>query len=121
VRFPIWVGRCGHAVEEVARRHGDFAIAGACVSVEVTDSIVQRCGIGLFGLESTPVRASTAEQSVIGSPVTSVDPASLGQAAVGDLVSIPSDLNGSASYRRRVGATVVMRAWATAIEEALHD
>ena len=35
VGFPIWTGRCGFAVEEVARRHGDFAIAGACVAVEL--------------------------------------------------------------------------------------
>ena len=29
VSFPIWSGRSGFAVEEFARRHGDFAIAGA--------------------------------------------------------------------------------------------
>ena len=28
VRFPVWSGRRGFAVEEFARRHGDFAIAG---------------------------------------------------------------------------------------------
>ena len=38
-----------------------------------------------------------------------------------DLTSIPYDLNGSADYRRRVGATVVARAWSRAIEEALRD
>ena len=31
VRFPVWGGRSGFAVEEFARRHGDFAIAGAAV------------------------------------------------------------------------------------------
>ena len=35
VAFPVWSGRCGFAVEEVARRHGDFAIAGAAVAVEL--------------------------------------------------------------------------------------
>ncbi|MCK9928496.1 FAD binding domain-containing protein, partial [Frankia sp. Mgl5] len=29
VRFPVWTGRCGFAVREFARRHGDFAMAGA--------------------------------------------------------------------------------------------
>ena len=35
--FPVWTGRCGLAVEELARRHGDFAIAGAVVAVELDD------------------------------------------------------------------------------------
>src|SRR5205085_5462576 len=35
VRFPVWTGRCGFAVREFARRHGDFAIAGAVVAVQL--------------------------------------------------------------------------------------
>ena len=122
IGFPIWTGRCGFAVEEVARRHGDFAIAGACVAVEVDgDGLVRRCAIGLFGMGSTPVRATVAEQSVVGVAASDVDPSALGRSAVDDLTSIPYDLNGSADYRRRVGATVVARAWSNAIEEALRD
>jgi len=122
IGFPIWTGRCGFAVEEVARRHGDFAIAGACVAVEIdgTGSVV-RSAIGLFGMGSTPVRATAAEQSVLGTPAGDVDATALGRTAVDDLTSIPYDLNGSADYRRRVGATVVARAWSRAIEEALRD
>ena len=57
VRFPVWGGRSGFAVEEFARRHGDFAIAGAAVAVELdTDDRISRCGIGLLGLGSTPLR-----------------------------------------------------------------
>ncbi len=62
--FPMWSGRCGFAVEEFARRHGDFAIAGAAVAVELgeaTDDVVSRCAIGLIGMASTPVRAPSAE------------------------------------------------------------
>ncbi len=122
VGFPIWTGRCGFTVEEVARRHGDFAIAGACVAVEVDGTGgVLRCAIGLFGMGSTPVRATAAEESVLGVPVRDVDAPRLGRSAVDDLTSIPYDLNGSADYRRRVGATVVARAWSRAIEEALRD
>ncbi len=62
VRFPVWGGRSGFAVEEFARRHGDFAIAGATVAVELDeDDRVARCGIGLLGLGSTPLRGSVAE------------------------------------------------------------
>ena len=44
VTFPIWNGRCGFAVEEFARRHGDFAIAGAAIGVELdADDRIRRC------------------------------------------------------------------------------
>jgi carbon-monoxide dehydrogenase medium subunit len=119
VTFPVWAGRCGFAVEELARRHGDFAVAGAAVAVEVGgDDRVARCGIGLFGLGSTPERAATAEAAVVGTPVGDVDAVEVGRLAMTALESVPSDLHGSADYRRRVGAEIVARAWRAASEEA---
>jgi len=118
-RFPVWSGRCGWAVEELARRHGDYAIAGAVVGVELgDDDRVRRAAIGLIGLGSTPERAAAAEAEAAGRPVGEIDAAALGQAAVAGLDAVPADLNGPAAYRRRVGATMVSRAWATACEEA---
>jgi carbon-monoxide dehydrogenase medium subunit len=119
VTFPVWAGRCGFAVEELARRHGDFAVAGAAVAVEVGgDDRVTRCGIGLFGLGSTPERAATAEAAVVGTPVGDVDAVEVGRLAMTALESVPSDLHGSEDYRRRVGAEMVARAWRAASEEA---
>jgi carbon-monoxide dehydrogenase medium subunit len=119
VTFPAWSGRCGFAVEEVARRHGDFAIAGAAVAVELGgDDRVRRCGIGLIGLGSTPVRAARAEAAATGAPLGDVDADEMGRLAVADLDAVPSDLHGSAAYRTRVGAVTVARAWTAAVEEA---
>ena len=119
VRFPVWQGRCGFAVEEFARRHGDFAIAGAAVAVELDDDDrVSRCGIGLLGLGSTPNRASAAEEAVVGRPVSGVTAEEIGELAMTGLDDIPADLQGSVSYRTRVGATMVARAWTEAIREA---
>ena len=119
IRVPVWEGRCGFAVEEVARRHGDFAIAGACVALELDpDEVVRRCRIGLFGLGSTPERAAAAEDSTTGRPAGELDGRALGLDAVAGLTSIPLDGNGSAAYRSRVGAVVVARAWQRALEEA---
>src|SRR5262249_51211120 len=42
VRFPVWTGRCGFAVQEFARRHGDFAIAGAVMASGSTTMAVCR-------------------------------------------------------------------------------
>jgi aerobic carbon-monoxide dehydrogenase medium subunit len=119
VRFPVWAGRHGFAVREFARRHGDFAIAGATVAVELgEDDRVRRCSIGLFGLGSTPGRATAAEAAATGIPVDQLDPGEVGRLAVSGLDSIPSDLHGSAEFRRRVGARTAADAWAAAVEDA---
>ncbi|MGB8390089.1 FAD binding domain-containing protein [Mycobacterium sp.] len=119
VRFPVWTGRCGFAVQEFARRHGDFAIAGAVLALELDgDDRVSRCGIGLLGLGSTPRRASAADTAIVGRAVTDVTPEELGELAMTGLDDVPADLQGSAAYRTRVGAEMVARAWAEAIEEA---
>ncbi len=119
VSFPVWSGRCGFAIEEFARRHGDFALAGATVAVALDSSgLVQRCAIGLLGLGSVPERARAAEATAIGAAAASIDTEALGAAAMSALTSVPSDLHGSGDYRRRVGAAMVARALAAAIEEA---
>ena len=79
-----------------------------------------RCGIGLLGLGSTPQRAAAAEQAVIGRPVADCSPDELGALAMSELEDVPADLQGSASYRTRVGAAMVARAWTEATAEALH-
>jgi aerobic carbon-monoxide dehydrogenase medium subunit len=121
VSFPTWSGRCGFAVEEFARRYGDFALAGATIGIELDpDDRMQRCVIGLIGLSSTPERASAAEAMLAGLPVTEVEPDEVGRLAVAGLESVPSDLHGSAEYRRRVGTALVARAWTAAVLEARH-
>jgi carbon-monoxide dehydrogenase medium subunit len=121
VAFPVWSGRCGFAVQEFARRHGDFAIAGATVAVELDDDDrVTRCGIGLLGLGSTPERGTPAEDAITGRPVTDVTADDIGALAMSGLQDVPADLQGSASYRTRVGAAMVARAWTEATAEALN-
>jgi carbon-monoxide dehydrogenase medium subunit len=121
VAFPVWSGRSGFAVQEFARRHGDFAIAGATVAVELDDDDrVTRCGIGLLGLGSTPERGTPAEDAITGRPVTDVTADDIGALAMSGLQDVPADLQGSASYRTRVGAAMVARAWTEATAEALN-
>jgi CO/xanthine dehydrogenase FAD-binding subunit len=119
VRFPLWGNRSGFAVHEFARRHGDYAIAGALVGVQLDhDDRVSRCAIGLLGLGSTPRRATAAEQAVVGKPVSELSPDEIGEAAMAGLDDVPADLQGSASYRRKVGAAMTARAWIQATQEA---
>jgi carbon-monoxide dehydrogenase medium subunit len=99
-RFPVWPARSGFAVEEVARRHGDFALAG--VACAITDG---RAGIALFGVGSTPVRARAAEEAwLAGLPA-----ADIAEAAVRDL-DPPADVHASTSTRTRIARHLVERA-----------
>jgi aerobic carbon-monoxide dehydrogenase medium subunit len=127
VAFPARGQRQGFAIEEFARRAGDFAVAGAAVAVELDGdgdgdgSRIRRCGIGLFGLGSTPLRSVSAETLAVGASARSpLIAKEIGQAAVADLASVPSDRHGSAAYRKRVGAAIVASAVNRAIEEAGH-
>jgi carbon-monoxide dehydrogenase medium subunit len=127
VSFPAATGRQGFAIEEFARRSGDFAVAGAAVSVGLDPAgRVSASGIGLFGLGPTVLRATSAETAVAGTVFAGtgaidIDPAEVGRAAVADLDAVPSDLHGGASYRKKVGAAMVARAWEQAVKEAASD
>ncbi len=119
VSFPRWAGRCGFAVREMARRHGDFAVAGAAVGVQLDDaSRVQRAAVALFGMGATPRRAGPAEAALVGAGTGELDLAEVGRLAVDGMDDVPADLHGSSGYRRRVGAVMVERALGAAIEEA---
>jgi carbon-monoxide dehydrogenase medium subunit len=118
VTVPVWEGRCGFAIEELAPRHGDFALAGACVGVGVDASgAVDRCAVGLFGVGPTPVRATAAEAALVGSD-DAADLAAVGRLAVEALEDVPSDVHASGDYRRKVAGVLVERALRRATEEA---
>ncbi|HEX2384014.1 MAG TPA: xanthine dehydrogenase family protein subunit M [Acidimicrobiales bacterium] len=117
VRFPVWPSGSGFAVEEVARRYGDFAIAGAVVGVHVEDGRVARAAVALFGMGSTPLRAAEAEAALVDSAVDQIDAAAIGTAAVVS-TEPPDDLHASSGLRQHIGRTVVTRAVTRALQEA---
>ncbi|WP_328395420.1 FAD binding domain-containing protein [Nocardia sp. NBC_00416] len=122
ITFPAWRGRSGFAIEEFARRAGDFAMAGATIAIRLdADSRIDRVAVGLFGLAPTPLRAVATESELVGRPAAEVDATEVGRSATAALSSVPADIHGSADYRRRIGAVMVARAWTRAVEEASND
>jgi carbon-monoxide dehydrogenase medium subunit len=117
--FPVWQGRCGFAAEEFARRHGDFAIAGAVVGVELGEGdTIAKAAIALFGMGSTPLRAATAEASMVGGSAGQIDSREVGRLAMSDIDDPPTDMHADGPYRLRVGAAMAARAWTRAVKEA---
>jgi carbon-monoxide dehydrogenase medium subunit len=118
VRFPVWEGRSGFAVEEFARRSGDFAIAGVAFAVQLDPSDrVVRAGMGLFGMGGTPLRPEAVD-GLVGAAAADIDPAAVGQAAT-EGTEPPTDVHGSSRYRKHVGAHLVERAVVAALRDAV--
>jgi len=117
VEFPVWGDGSGFAVEEMARRHGDFALVGAMCGVRIANGSIAQAAIAMFGVGSTPVRCGTAEAQLVGSSAEGLDTSEIGRAAVADL-DPPTDVHASAAYRKAVGVTLVDRALRSAIQEA---
>lgn len=110
IEFPVAPRGTGVGVEEVARRHGDFAMVGAVASVDTASSEAR---IALINVAETPVRATEAEAAYkAGASLEEV-----AAAATRDLH--PSgDLHASPAYRRKVTGVCVQRALAKAREAA---
>ena len=118
VRFPSAAPGCGWSFQEVARRHGDFALAGVAAMVDLDgEGSVREARIALLGMAPTPLRARKAEASLVGAPTTAATFAAAAAEATSDLEPA-SDVHGSAAFRRHLAAVTVRRALTTAAERA---
>jgi carbon-monoxide dehydrogenase medium subunit len=110
VRLRLPSARAGTAVLELARRHGDFAIAGVAAVLELDQGgAVADVRLALIGVGETALRARSAERLLRGSPAS--DEAIAGAAAALDQEVHPTgDLHGSAEYRRHLAGVLVRRA-----------
>ncbi len=116
VQFPAAPEGTGVAFQEVARRHGDFAMVGVATTLHVADGIIDRARIVLTGMADKPVRALAAESVLVGGPPASASFQEAAAVAARDL-DPPSDLHGSAAYRRHVASVLVGRSLEQAAAE----
>jgi aerobic carbon-monoxide dehydrogenase medium subunit len=118
VRFPTAGPGTGVSFQEVARRHGDFAIVGLAASMTLSDGVISEARLALAGFSDVPVRATAAEDLLAGErPSTGL----FDEAArlVTDDADPPADLQGSSEYRKTVAAALVRRGLREAAENAL--
>jgi aerobic carbon-monoxide dehydrogenase medium subunit len=99
---------CGFA--ETARRHGDFALAGAAALIQLDDGgAIADVRIAFFGAHAKPVRARAVEGGLIGGRPDEATFREAAEAAASELEPT-SDGHASAAYRRRVAAVMARRA-----------
>ncbi len=108
----------GGAFTEITRRHGDYALVGAVALI--TLNAVGRCErarLALCGVGPTPLRVPEAEQMLIGEvPAGDLLVAVAERAAAA--TDPPSDVHGSASFRRKLARVAVRQAIETAAARA---
>jgi aerobic carbon-monoxide dehydrogenase medium subunit len=109
IRLPELQPGTGVRFEEVARRHGDFAMVGVLAALHIHDGVVDDARLALIGVADRAVRARQAEALLVGAKP---DGGVFGEAAataVRDLEPM-SDLHGSSAYRKHVAERLVRRA-----------
>ena len=112
VRFPR--PRPHAALQEFARRHGDFAIVAAAVAVDLDGDRMTGARIVIGGVDEVPLRVEAAEQALDGAPAGMEAFTEAGRAAAA-AVEPSSDVHGSAEYRKELTAVLVRRALAEAV------
>ena len=93
---------------KLERRVGDFATAGVAVAVESSHGLIIRAGIGLTGVGGSTINATAAAQSLVGAPLTAGSIAHAADLAA-QAAQPRSDHRGSASYKRQIVKTFVVR------------
>ncbi|MBC3193363.1 xanthine dehydrogenase family protein subunit M [Pseudonocardia sp. C8] len=109
VRLPAQPAGVRVAVQEFARRHGDFAIVAVFAAVELDDSArIRSARIAVAGADQVPVRAAAAEELLAGRPPTP-DLLVAAADAVAAATRPTDDIHAPADYRRRIAAVLTRR------------
>jgi carbon-monoxide dehydrogenase medium subunit len=117
VRFPAAGPGTGVSFEEVARRHGDFAIVGLATSLVFSGGAISEARLAFAGVSDVPVRAAAAEDLLAGERPSAELFDEAARRATEEL-DPPADLHGSSDYRKTVAAAVVRRGLRAAADNA---
>lgn len=127
VRFPTAGVAEGFGFAEIARRHGDFALAGVAIRVRAADPERPEVRIVAFGVSDKPVARDVSDW--VADAVATVDADApektirdaLGERAddfAADVVDTGGDSHGSTEYRRQLIAALSSRQLARAYGRA---
>ncbi len=96
------------AFDELARRHGDYALIGLAAHCRVTNGMIDEARLVFTGVGLTPVRATRAEAIVVGRGCDAGVLAEAGQALEADL-DPPADVHASVALRRHLARVLLAR------------
>jgi carbon-monoxide dehydrogenase medium subunit len=111
VEIPTIAKGRRHAVRELARRSGDYAIAGLALAGTPGDGRLSDPRAVFFGVGDAPTRARGAEQALAAGDLDTA------AAALDADLDPPADLQGSAAFKRQLARTLLRRAAAEMMED----
>jgi CO/xanthine dehydrogenase FAD-binding subunit len=120
IAFPVPPARSGSCFLEVARRRGDFALAGIAAVVSLDEEggcahvRLALCGVGDTPVDVSAVAASLVGQRCTGKAIEAV------AADVQGAIDPPGNVHASADYQRHIASVLTRRALASAHERAMH-
>ena len=119
IQVPTPPPHTGTAYEKLMVMKGDMGVVGAAVSITLSpkNGVCQGARIVLSNAASTPLRAREAEKRLIGKVVKDDLLIEAGEVASAE-ADPPSDVHGSAEYRREMVKVFVKRAARKALEKA---
>ena len=118
ITAPCWPKDHGYAFLEMARRHGDFAMAGAGALMTLnSDGTIARVAVALTGVDTGPVRLHDAETALTGQLPSEAVFAAAAKSA--ETVAGIDDVHASAAYRQRLAVVYARRALIKAHDRAL--
>ncbi len=118
IRFPALPTGAGWSFIEVARRHGDFALAGAAVTLSLSDGVCSQANVVVFGVAPVPLRVTAAERLLAGEKPSDKLFEAAGQKASEAIEEPMEDIHASAEFRRHLAGVMAKRALAEAAARA---
>src|SRR5260221_13759153 len=119
LRVPGLPSRAGSAFVEFSRREGDYALAGVAAVIALDeDGTIADARLGLCSVGPAPVRPHAAEALLRGQHPGDEAWVAAATAVITGLDNPPSDIHGSADYRRHLAASLTKQTLAIAAERA---
>jgi carbon-monoxide dehydrogenase medium subunit len=120
IQLPAQKPRTGTCFSEVARRRGDFALAGAAAILTVDqDGICTQARLALCGVGETPVDASDAAAILVRRRVDAENIADVAD-AITAMIEPAGNVHATPDYQRHVAGVLAQRTLKTAHDRACH-
>lgn len=121
IDFPLWDPRRKHSFSEFARRKGDFALAGICMTLDFDPGAqTRRARVVSFGASEQQVRLIETEAFLENTKLDLDACHEAAKIASEEIVAV-SDLHSSEQYRRSICGTLVRRGLVGILAEFGHE
>jgi len=122
IEFPKMAPNTGYAFMEIARRHGDYAMAGLAALLRLdADGNCKQARLVYLNVGDGPVDATKAAASLVGKQPNEAAFKEVGQIASQQDMSPFGNLHASVEYQRHLSAVLTERALVKAFERARYS